>query len=53
MDLKKEVCFVRNFVDANGIYLSCTEFKEKYGIDTNFLTYNGCIQEDMYAGLVL
>jgi hypothetical protein len=29
MDFKKEVCFVRNFVDANGIYLSCgcTEFK--------------------------
>ena len=35
---------MRNFVDANGRYLSCTEFKENYGIDTNFLTYNGCIQ---------
>ena len=41
---KKKVCFMRNFVDANERYLSCTGFKEKYGINTNFLTYNGCIQ---------
>ena len=36
--IKPNVCFVMNFVDANGRYLSFTEFKEKYGIDTNFLT---------------
>ena len=40
----RNVCFVRNIVDANERYLSCTHFKEKYGIHTNIVTYNGCIQ---------
>ena len=25
-------------------YLSCKEFEDKFEIDNNFLTYNGCIQ---------
>lgn len=42
--LNRGVCFIRNVLDESGSFLSYENFKEIYGINTNYLTYIGCIQ---------
>jgi len=39
---RKGIRCVGNFLDVNGNFLTCAEFKEKYNVNINFVTYIGC-----------
>ena len=41
--IKKGVFFIDDLIDAQGNFLSLTNFQEKFELQTNFLTYNGII----------
>ena len=42
--IQKGVYIIGNLLDENGQFLKYQAFKDKYGIETNFLLYNGCVQ---------
>lgn len=42
--VKRGACFVHNLLDEEGDFLSVEEFKTKYNLQTDYITYIGCVQ---------
>ena len=42
--IEKGVCRISHLLHEHGAFLRLEEFNMKYGLNTDFVTYNGCVQ---------
>ena len=42
--IDKGVCFIKNILNENGTFMLFKRFKEIYRINTDYITYIGCVQ---------
>ena len=38
------MCYIKNLLNDNGTFMSFKSFQEKFGIETDYITYIGCVQ---------
>ena len=42
--IEKGICCISHLLHEHGAFLCRVEFNMKYGLNTDFVTYNGCVQ---------